>query len=71
MIPNGQPPQVVGKIEIVLFSNGQMGFNMQGLSRFHFNGMMETAKQMGLVEILKSEQHKVVLPEPDVSRLQL
>jgi hypothetical protein len=72
MTPNGQ--QIVAKIEIALFANGSMGINHQLPSRYIFNGLMETAKQQILMELMAREQEpkpKVVLPNVDVSRLQM
>lgn len=57
---NGQ--QVTAKIEIVLLSNGQLGFTMSVPDRFTFNGMIETAKQSGLLHFAQKEAQKVVGP---------
>lgn len=67
--PNGA--QIAGRIEIILLANGQMMVKTQVPSRFIFNAMMETAKQNGLAELMAAENQKVVLPDPDVSRLKL
>lgn len=68
---NGNVANVIARVEIVLFENGQLGYKHQLPSRFVFNAMMETAKQNILSELMQAEQQKVKLPDVDVSRIKL
>ena len=61
---NGQAPQVVAQIQIVMLDNGAISCQFSGSNRDMFNMMMARASQDMIPILQEKEKQKVVLPGP-------